>query len=384
MEESIVKVNSSSIGNNRIYQSNKVIEASYGVQLNAFKFHRLLASMINKNDKDFKCYEFRIKDLAKLFNLKGDSAYKSISEAARTLMSKIVTIQIDEKKYRQYPLLAMVEYNLGTGIIRAQIHPDLKPYYFEIEENYTKYEISNILGMKSPVSMQLYEILKMNKNKYHKGDVIYDLEELRFILNATEKSYNEYKEFNSKILKRAQREINTKTDITFEYEGLKYGGSVASIKFIIHSKNKISIPLLDDKYFEKAAENSLDDMQISIEDIINTQEHLQEKAVEIVCNFEKKYKCALDVELTKKLIGVKGIEHVMQCVNNYSSVIKGRNIRNMGGDFYTYVTRGYEKTSQYASKNIIPQHLNFEQREYSKEELDSFYVNIPMKKTGGK
>ncbi|WP_251862429.1 replication initiation protein [Clostridium sp. Marseille-Q2269] len=51
---------------NWVYQSNRLIEASYTLTVIEQKLIRLLASMIKKDDTDFKEYKFKTKDLIKI------------------------------------------------------------------------------------------------------------------------------------------------------------------------------------------------------------------------------------------------------------------------------------------------------------------------------
>ena len=51
------------------------------------------------------------------------------------------------------------------------------------------------------------------------------------------KSYVNYKDFRVKVLEKAQTEINELTDINIEFEPIKTGRKVTSIKFIIEERN---------------------------------------------------------------------------------------------------------------------------------------------------
>ncbi|WP_409070059.1 replication initiation protein (plasmid) [Clostridium sp. FAM 1755] len=64
--------------NNWIYQSNKLIEASYTLTVIEQKLIRLLASMIRKDDNDFKEYKFKTKDLIKILNTSDSRFYRDI------------------------------------------------------------------------------------------------------------------------------------------------------------------------------------------------------------------------------------------------------------------------------------------------------------------
>ena len=50
------------------------------------------------------------------------------------------------------------------------------------------------------------------------------------------KSYNRFPDFRRFVLEKAQSEINELTDITIEFDPIKTGRKVTSIKFIIEEK----------------------------------------------------------------------------------------------------------------------------------------------------
>ena len=89
--------------------------------------------------------------------------------------------------------------------------------------------------MKSKYSPRIYEILKCNEFK-KQGYIEIELEELRKLLR-TEGMYHQYQDFKRKVIMQAQKELKKLTDITFEFEEIKTGRKVTSLK-ILHKSNK--------------------------------------------------------------------------------------------------------------------------------------------------
>lgn len=80
----------------------------------------------------------------------------------------------------------------------------------------------------------MYELLKAYEGI---GKRIFEVEELKQILGVEEK-YAKYANFKTRILLKAQEDIQKHTDIRFTFEELSdYGRRVERIAFIIH-KNK--------------------------------------------------------------------------------------------------------------------------------------------------
>ncbi|MBT9937839.1 replication initiation protein, partial [Anaerostipes hadrus] len=103
---------------------------------------------------------------------------------------------------------------------------------------FTQYQLYNVLGMKSAFSVRIYELMKSYSFRH---TITIELDELkRLLMVENVKSYVNYKDFRVKVLEKAQTEINELTDINIEFEPIKTGRKVTSIKFIIEEKFKNS------------------------------------------------------------------------------------------------------------------------------------------------
>ena len=134
--------------------------------------------------------------------------------------------------------LAKVRTNKRSGIAHIKLDEDLAPYLFDLKQQFTQYQIYNVLGMKSAFSVRIYELMKSYSFRH---TITIELDELkRLLMVENVKSYVNYKDFRVKVLEKAQTEINELTDINIEFEPIKTGRKVTSIKFIIEEKFKNS------------------------------------------------------------------------------------------------------------------------------------------------
>ncbi|MBU3157733.1 replication initiation protein, partial [Clostridium estertheticum] len=247
-----------------VTKSNNLINCNYDLSLQEQKIILTLASMVQPQDENFKPYIFKIKDFMKLLGIDNKSKYTEIPKITKELMQKVFEIK-KGNKVTQLAWLSSAEYEKGTGMVELEFSPKLKPYMLGLKEFYTSYKLDNVLSLKSKYSVRLYEILK--SNLYRKYIEI-EVEEFKNMVGSKEKAYNIYNNFKNRILIRAQKELIEKTDIKFDFEEIKTGRKVTSIKFIITS-NKVSneIAASLEKINPKLQQN-MDDIN-RIKEIIN-------------------------------------------------------------------------------------------------------------------
>jgi plasmid replication initiation protein len=217
-----------------VTKSNKLISCNYDLNLQEQRIILTLASMVQPHDIEFKDYEFRIKDFIELLGVKDEKKYIEVPKITKELMKKVFEIR-EGKKIIQLSWLSSAVYETGAGKVILSFDKNLKPYMLGLKELYTSYRLENVLSLRSKYSIRLYEILKSNS---FKKCIEVELKELREMVGANEKTYNIYGNLKSKILLHSQKELKGLTDISFEFEEIKTGRKVTSIKFIIYSKDK--------------------------------------------------------------------------------------------------------------------------------------------------
>jgi plasmid replication initiation protein len=119
------------------------------------------------------------------------------------------------------------------------VNPELKPYILNLTNNFTSYYFENIARLKSIYSIRMYELLKQYQNKkdFH-GWWFVELSILKERLDISEAQYSRYNDFKRKVIILAQKELEEKTDIKFDFEEHKIGRKIEKIKFIIQPNNK--------------------------------------------------------------------------------------------------------------------------------------------------
>ncbi|MBD7913461.1 MULTISPECIES: replication initiation protein [Clostridium] len=221
-----------------VTKANTLITSNYDLSLEEQRVILTLASTVQPNDEDFKPYEFSIKEFMELLGVESKSKYSVIPKITKELMQKVLEIK-QENKITQVAWLSSAEYEKGTGIIELEFSPKLKPFMLGLKEFYTSYRLKNVLELKGKYSIRMYEILKSNE---FKKIAVIEVDELRKILKADKGSYLIYQNFKNRIICQAQKELKNLTDIYFEFEEVKTGRKVTSLKFYIKPNKKVEDP----------------------------------------------------------------------------------------------------------------------------------------------
>ncbi|MBU3182886.1 replication initiation protein [Clostridium psychrophilum] len=225
--------------NKLIVKSNYIVEASYKLSVGEQRVIYILTSMINKDDADFKLYKFTAKQFADIIGTKSKNIYNQVSQYVEALRDRDLTI-IKEKSILKTKWLSSAEYFADEGYVELEFSPKLKPYLLMLKERFTKFSVEQMVSFASQYSGRIYELLK----QYEKiGERTFKIEDLRSLLGIGFDEYKQYGLIKQRILNKAKKEINFDSDLLIEFEEIKTGRKVTSIKFHINAnrtKNKAS------------------------------------------------------------------------------------------------------------------------------------------------
>ena len=226
-----------------VIKHNDLIEARYDLNLMEQKIILYAATKIDTNKDNFNMVQIKVSDLTELMDTT-IQRYKEFSIIAEGLMDK--GIYFKDRPDFNVRWVASSEY-IGDGIIELEFSQKLIPYLLQLKNKFTRYQLENILNLKSKYSIRLYELMK----QYEKiGKREFDLEELKRILYC-EGMYSDFRNFDRVVLANAKQEINKHTDINIDYDKLKTGRRITSILFKVEPKDqqdRIYIEYLNQSY----------------------------------------------------------------------------------------------------------------------------------------
>ena len=256
-----------------VYKSNEIIKARYNLTVREQKFLLYLVSIIDRQKEQkkeleiFNTYEIKVTDVEKVINITGKkwgSIYETVSEIVLSLQENPLVIIKPNGNVKKIFWCDSIEFvnnensKKGTGTILFQFSSSIFPYILKLKEHYTKYNLTNVLYLKSTYSIRLYELLKSNQ---YLGKVEYELLDLKKMFFGDEylNKYPVYYDFKKRVILRAEKELKERSDIYFTFKEKRKLRKVHSITFFIFKNEKNST-----KVKGKNKELKIDDEKIEV------------------------------------------------------------------------------------------------------------------------
>ena len=220
----------------KLKQSNNLILATHRMNIQQMRLFFYACSQY-QGDLDI---EVSIDDINRILAYQGGNQREIIKNAIPTLMQSAL-VHIEDENGERWSI----------AITDSYIKNDNKTVKFtfnktvqkELEElrGYTWLYLSNLTGMSSTYAVRIYEFFAMRLGSQNKKDTFdFDLNKLRIYLDCTNK-HEDFRNFERTVLKKAEKEINEKTNIKMSYKKIKTGRSITNIKFTFSWKNKTDV-----------------------------------------------------------------------------------------------------------------------------------------------
>jgi plasmid replication initiation protein len=138
--------------------------------------------------------------------------------------------------------------------VELEFSDKLKPYLLQLKERFTKYHLDSVLKLKSFYSIRLYELLKQWETLKTRT---VEVQELRNAFGIPDDKYKQYGHLKKKVLLLAQKEINEKTEVFFEFTEVKKGRKIVMLKFDIKANQNNQHQIILPPKVEKVENTSL-------------------------------------------------------------------------------------------------------------------------------
>lgn len=264
------------VQNSYLYKSNTFISAKYKSTLLENQITAIALTKIQQHIKGkdvnliAEIYPSELKQI-----LGSDSnIYRTLKNLRQTLGGRTILLEDGKGNFTFFPLIQKAEYNEGVFTIR--FNDEIKPLISNLGKNFTPLEVSILTSVKSNSAYRFYELFEKEmyegniKYVKEKGCIVvdYNISELKFLIgicdiddnsikserirmgknldydvlfNKLPKSSQKYvqsSDFIKRVVIPAQKELKEKSNIRFEYEGLKTKGNrIGKIRFYLYPNN---------------------------------------------------------------------------------------------------------------------------------------------------
>ncbi len=266
-----------------VRKSNELVSAKYKStllenQIMAIALTRIEAEAIDgRSQLVARLYPGELKRLV------GDPThiYRTLKSVSSTIIGHGMILEDGKGNFNAFSIVNNADY--VDGVFTVEFNRQLKKHILGLEKNYTTYELSVLTSFKRSSSFRLYELLKReiykSKPTVNGGrvDVEYRLSEFRFMvglansddptvknaigrqgknidwdamyekLNKKDRKYDTWGELRRNVIIPAQTELEERSNIRFDYDGLREGRKIAKVIFHIYPNVPADMSAIDER-----------------------------------------------------------------------------------------------------------------------------------------
>lgn len=226
---------------NRITQSNRLVEASHTLTLNEKRLVLCAASLIDPRKPLPKdgYLTIRADTFADVFGLDVRHAYEALDDAASRLFERDIRRYSKGKMVERMRWVFHVKYREGQGCVELGFSPTVLPHLTMLNREFTSYQLKQIGSLSSFYSIRLYELM----SQFIKlGQRECTLAQLRQMLDLGEK-YQDVKDMRRWVLNPALKELNAGTDLAVTAEPRRNGRKIMGFSFTIKKDDQLALEL---------------------------------------------------------------------------------------------------------------------------------------------
>lgn len=226
---------------NKVTQSNKLIEASHTLTLNEKRLVLCAASLIDPRKPLPKdgFLTIRADTFADVFGIDVRHAYEALDDAAKRLFNRDIRRYSKGKLVEQMRWVFHVRYRDGQGCVELGFSPTVVPHLTMLNKEFTSYQLKQIGSLSSFYAVRLYELMSQFLKL---GERACTLDQLRQMLDLGDK-YQDVKDMRKRVLDPALKEVNANTDLAVTAEPMRQGRKITGFSFTISKNDQMALQL---------------------------------------------------------------------------------------------------------------------------------------------
>lgn len=222
-----------------IVHHNDLIASSYRLDIDEMRLLNLALTKVDSRQSNIGKIEIFPDEFAEMFNLSKKNIWRNMKNALLSIMRKPVKIRFsdDDGKLKESCIAWLgsttyfVDQSDGAKI-ELQFTPDISPYLFELQGNFTKINFEYASRLTTPFSFRLYQWLvrehRIKQGQYY--DLTMTLDEIKTSAQL-DNNYARWVNLRDRVINPAIDAINQKTNISVSYSVTKKGRKIDSLTF---------------------------------------------------------------------------------------------------------------------------------------------------------
>jgi plasmid replication initiation protein len=228
------------VGERWVTMSNALTSAAHGLTLGEKRVIAWAVSTLDSRQvlKPGEVPTTRISamDYATEFEVDSDTAYNQLQGAAKALYNRSITFYEPAHKRNGNQLpptmvrmrwVGEAKYQAGEGWIELAWWPKLLPHLTGLRQQFTSYQLQQASALRSVYSWRLLELLTRFKST---GKAEYTIEDFKASMDAPP-SLSDFGQVKRRIIDPAVKELTQKDGWLIQWEPIKAGRKVKSLRF---------------------------------------------------------------------------------------------------------------------------------------------------------
>lgn len=174
-------------------------------------------------------------EYAETYDVSLDTAYTQLKSAVENIFERYLQFQVWEGKKEGIARIRWVDaykYFDKEGYVRFGFGNHIFPYLFELTEQFTKYQLKQAAALRSLHSWRLLELFEQYRNKSDgQSWLSMPIEEFWHAMEAKDSHRKNFNNLKKWVIEPAVKELQEKDGWLIEWEAVKAGRRVATLRF---------------------------------------------------------------------------------------------------------------------------------------------------------
>jgi plasmid replication initiation protein len=227
----IVKKSVPSLLKQKIVMANVVTRAAHSLSLAEKRI--LMAGIARLGGKNERV-KISAAEYAETYDVSLNTAYDQLKAAVENIFDRYLQFQVWEGKKEGIERIRWIggyRYFDKEGYVRFGFSNEIFPYLFELSGQFTQYQLKQAAALRSLHSWRLLELFEQMRGNDKDGWLFMPIEEFWHAMESPESYRKNFQLLRKRIIEPAVKELTEKDGWLIEWEAVKSGRRVASLRF---------------------------------------------------------------------------------------------------------------------------------------------------------